>query len=163
VRFLSTGTRFSGTVRFHNLDPVEFGALLWAMSFGRPGGPYRHQIGRAKAQGHGVLRADIEWRPPRVINRCELAGDRNALETYFDLFRQHMNQRLQRVYENTEQIVLLRRYADPAIGEANRGRLATLPLEDHGRLTYPQLKRGFDEHPHEPCEGSALDALVPPG
>jgi hypothetical protein len=162
VAFLPEGTRFSGTVRFHNLDPVELGALLWVLRFGDwSGNRYRHQIGRGKAQGYGVIRADIEWRPPKVMNRDDVNGEHNVPETYIHLFRQYMTLRLQQDYDTTEQIMLLRLYADPLAGEANRDRLITLPLEDHGRLTYPELKRRFDRDLHHAGDGPALAPIVP--
>jgi CRISPR-associated protein (TIGR03986 family) len=152
VEFLPSGTRFVGTVRFHNLDPVELGALLWALSFGEWGGNrYRHQIGRGKAQGYGVMRADTAWRPPRIVNRdkIEPAGDLDKSETYLDVFRSHMTERLGGDFEATPQITALRCYADPEVGDKKQDLLITLPLEDHGRMTYPQLKRDFDKTGNE--------------
>lgn len=156
LRFLPEGTQFTGRVRFHNLHPVEFGALLWALSFGEWGGRWRHQIGRGKAQGYGVLRANIEWRPPRVINGDDFAGERNAPETYLDLFRQYMTVRLGADYEQTDPIRLLRLYADPAVGEANKPLLATLDLDE-----YQRQKGAFSQN-RPPGSGPILAPLHEP-
>ncbi len=58
IRFLEAGTRFRGRIRFHNLHPVELGALLWAVHLGHKEGPTRHAIGRAKAFGYGRLKCE---------------------------------------------------------------------------------------------------------
>jgi hypothetical protein len=59
MRFLPPGGEFRGTIRFHNLLPVELGALLWALTLGKPGNERRHMIGRGRAQGFGQTRAMI--------------------------------------------------------------------------------------------------------
>jgi hypothetical protein len=159
VQFLPPGTRFAGKVRFHNLHPVELGALLWALTFGEwdNGRRYRHQIGRAKAQGYGVLRADIVLRPLKVTN------DQAALpEHYLARFRDYMTASLGRDFETTDQIVLLRRYADPDVGDQNSRKLATLPLEpppgQPNHDTYPKLKRHFPRF-RDPGAGPILSPI----
>ncbi len=56
---------FRGAIRFHNLDPVELGALLWAVTLGGRERSHRHILGRGKPFGYGqtaprvlALRAD---------------------------------------------------------------------------------------------------------
>jgi CRISPR-associated protein (TIGR03986 family) len=48
---------FTGRIRFHNLHPVELGALLWALCLGDPGGTRNlcHALGRAKGFGYGRM------------------------------------------------------------------------------------------------------------
>lgn len=141
VQFLPAGTVFRGRIRYRNLHPVELGALLWALTFGTLDGPYRHQLGRAKAYGHGVLRAELGFQPPKIVRRDKIAGDPAAIATYLDAFRAYMDRRVPGGdYERTPQIVALRRMADPAVGEqaAEKGLLATPELEQ-----YQQWKREF--------------------
>jgi CRISPR-associated protein (TIGR03986 family) len=145
VHFLPEGTRFTGRIRYHNLHPVELGALLWSLSFGRPGGPYRHQLGRAKAQGYGVLRADVAFRKPQIVNGADIKGDPQTIETYLAAFRSYMTGALgeQGGYEQQPQITALRRMADPDIGEPAKAALATPSLDE-----YQQWKRNFGQrHP----------------
>jgi CRISPR-associated protein (TIGR03986 family) len=58
---LPAGTKFTTTLRFHNLRPAELGAVLWAMTFGEPAkldgqwGELRHRIGMAKPYGLGQI------------------------------------------------------------------------------------------------------------
>jgi hypothetical protein len=167
IEYLPAGTQFTGTVRFHNLDPVELGALLWALSFGdRSGNRYRHQIGRGKAQGYGVMRAGIAWRPQKVkiVNRDRIApaGDPDQPETYLALFRDYMTAQLGCDFEATPQITALRCYADPAVGDRNPNQLITLPLEDHGDMTYPQLKRDFDKKGKNPGHPAGAKPVLAP-
>jgi CRISPR-associated protein (TIGR03986 family) len=68
VRPLKAGTRYRAGVDFHNLHPLELGALLWALSFGdarvftdREETCYRHVGGRLRAKGLGRLRPTNAW------------------------------------------------------------------------------------------------------
>lgn len=51
---LKAGSVFTGKVRFHNLKPVELGALLSAITFHNTPGCF-HQIGQAKPYGYGKV------------------------------------------------------------------------------------------------------------
>ncbi len=55
---------FRGPIRFHNLHPIEFGGLLFAITLGErvantAAGRRRHAIGRARAQGYGRASARV--------------------------------------------------------------------------------------------------------
>lgn len=56
---LDKGTTFHGTVTFHNLRPVELGALLSALTF-HDTPQCRHQLGMAKAYGYGKCRYAVK-------------------------------------------------------------------------------------------------------
>lgn len=56
---LDKGATFHGTVTFHNLRPVELGALLSALTF-HATPECRHQLGMAKAYGFGKCRYGIK-------------------------------------------------------------------------------------------------------
>jgi len=53
------GMQFSGVLHFHNLRPMELGALLWALTFGDPSDQPRHRLGMAKAYGWGQIRLKL--------------------------------------------------------------------------------------------------------
>ena len=61
-------TVFEAPLTFHNLRPVELGALLWALSFGNPkafetptkGARMRHRLGMGKPFGLGEVEISIE-------------------------------------------------------------------------------------------------------
>ena len=50
-------TAFTGKLRFHNLKPVELGALVWALTWGG-NSTYRHAIGMGKPFGYGRIRIE---------------------------------------------------------------------------------------------------------
>jgi CRISPR-associated protein (TIGR03986 family) len=47
--------RFTGRLRYHNLHPVELGALVWALTFGGRAN-LRHALGMGKPLGWGAVR-----------------------------------------------------------------------------------------------------------
>ena len=57
-RPLKQGAQFRGTVSFHNLRPVELGALLAALTFFNTPECF-HQLGMAKPYGYGRCRYDV--------------------------------------------------------------------------------------------------------
>lgn len=57
---LPAGTRFNGSIQFHNLRPEELGALIWAMTWGRMDG-LRHGLGMGKPFGFGQVRFEVAW------------------------------------------------------------------------------------------------------
>lgn len=57
---IEKGHTFQGKVRFHNINPIEFGALLWAITLGEEGGSdYFHNIGMGKPYGFGKVKTRI--------------------------------------------------------------------------------------------------------
>lgn len=63
---------FTSTIKFHNLHPLELGALLWVLEWGsKPGedavNVHRHQLGRGKPQGYGRMRARVDYSASRII------------------------------------------------------------------------------------------------
>ena len=76
---------FVGTITCHNLAPVEFGALVWALFLGEavdetPHEDSRHNIGRLRGYGMGqlvpmLMGADLSINPvPEKENRQEISG-----------------------------------------------------------------------------------------
>ncbi len=55
---LREGAEFAGKVRFHNLRPVELGALLWALDYGQRA-ECRHQLGLVCALGFGNVTFEL--------------------------------------------------------------------------------------------------------
>ncbi len=56
---LPKGTPFEGTIHFHNLKPIELGALLWAITWGGDNN-LSHSIGMGKPYGFGQVKASIQ-------------------------------------------------------------------------------------------------------
>ena len=51
-----SGATFTGDIVFHNLRPIELGALLSALTFHSNSDRYYHQLGQAKPYGYGRCR-----------------------------------------------------------------------------------------------------------
>lgn len=66
-RPLPTGTAFTGDLHFHNLRPWEFGALLWALTFGGRE-DLCHSIGFGKPLGLGAVQLSIAWQRSSVLD-----------------------------------------------------------------------------------------------
>jgi CRISPR-associated protein (TIGR03986 family) len=56
---LKEDAKFEGEVHFHNLNPIELGALLSAITFHGNQKECKHSIGQAKALGYGSISIDI--------------------------------------------------------------------------------------------------------
>lgn len=59
IKPLKTGATFKGSIYFHNLRPVEIGALLSVLSFHRQEG-YFHKLGMAKPLGYGKIKINYK-------------------------------------------------------------------------------------------------------
>lgn len=54
-----SGATFTGDIVFHNLRPIELGALLSALTFHSNSDRYYHQLGQAKPYGYGRCRYSV--------------------------------------------------------------------------------------------------------
>lgn len=98
---------FRGKIRFHNVRPMELGAVLWALDFG---GRERlcHTLGYAKPFGYGNVRLRVRSNHLRRL----IDGAEVDLAAAREDFESHMEDAVPR-WEETEQIVQLRAMADP--------------------------------------------------
>ncbi len=83
---LDKGVEFRGTVTFHNLRPVELGALLSALTF-HATPQCRHQLGMAKAYGFGKCRYDIKLN----VTASPRAGQAKDAEYFMARFEDYMS------------------------------------------------------------------------
>ncbi|MGN0215382.1 MAG: TIGR03986 family CRISPR-associated RAMP protein, partial [Prevotella sp.] len=83
---LDKGAKFRGTVSFHNLRPVELGALLSALTFHNTP-ECRHQLGMAKAYGFGKCRYSIKLN----ITAVSYHGQPKNAEYYMARFEDYMS------------------------------------------------------------------------
>lgn len=119
---------FQGIIRFHNLRPVELGALLWSFDFG---GWYelRHALGMGKPYGLGQIELIVQAEHSEVLpnNRSALAGlaTSTVLNACQQVFIGYMNKVWQTAAETTNknqdweqspQVRSLRQMADPQEG-----------------------------------------------
>lgn len=148
ISFLEAGTVFRSRIRFRNLHPVELGALLWGLTFGRPGEPYRHASGRGKAFGYGALEVGVQFgrRPVTRNLPDEIGGAPEKVETYLDAFEAYMETETKRksAFDEWPEISRLRAMADPEIGQLYRANLAYPDIE-----AFKTLKTGGLGHVRE--------------
>ena len=60
LRPLPENQKFSGKIRFHNLNPVELGALIYAINLGSTPEGLFHQLGMGKPYGLGKVKLNVE-------------------------------------------------------------------------------------------------------
>lgn len=61
-----SGATFTGDIVFHNLRPIELGALLSALTFHSNSDRYYHQLGQAKPYGYGRCRYSVTLEGERL-------------------------------------------------------------------------------------------------
>lgn len=132
---LGPGTEFKGRLRFHNLNRVELGALIWALRLWAPGWGARpdlyHKVGMGKPLGFGdveirIADARIEMNALANGSRAFIAqgGEPAAVEAAekcADAFVEYMHAQFvaakrpasTATWETCEQIELLLAMADP--------------------------------------------------
>jgi CRISPR-associated protein (TIGR03986 family) len=120
VRALPVGTRFRTKMRFHNLRPVELGALLWALSFGRADAwtpnaaiALRHRLGMGKPYGFGEITVRLDAASLAIESNAPPAADW-TVPSLVAAFVTHMNGR--GTWANSPQVRTLMAVADPARG-----------------------------------------------
>ena len=127
---LKEGAKFTTTIHYHNLRPVELGALLSAITF-HSNTTCRHAIGMAKPFGYGRVKFDIDF-------------ELEEAKKYMCQFEKMMNH----FYKNwiqSEQVVELLKLATPVNNIYNK-------------LSYPILNpdEGINEFVDIKTEGKAL-------
>jgi len=136
---LPIDSSFSGKLRFHNLRPVELGALLWSIDFGARDS-CRHSLGTGKPYGLGQVSLQIDCAesllrandPAMAIADTEslLAGCRYAFDDYIQTAWSSAVQGGEDRWDESQPLVQLLAMADPY---ASQGR------DDLSYLTEPNL------------------------
>jgi len=133
IRFLPENTRFQGQIRVHNLSLIEFGALLFALTFGVTDGSRLHQIGRAKGMGHGALSPRVTFAKVPQLSGLDMkmtADQANSqIGAWIDEFKTWMTKAMTahnlREFDRHPAIRLLLASADPQAGARLAGNLQT--------------------------------------
>jgi CRISPR-associated protein (TIGR03986 family) len=122
---LSAGTVFAGRLRFHNLRPVELGAVLWALSFGDATGwssdpdvkpAKRHRLGMGKPFGLG----EVSCRIGRMTFANTSTISQPVCSELVECFNKHMSAHYPgaQPWADSVQVRHLQRAANPATGRA---------------------------------------------
>lgn len=78
------GARFKGTITFKNLNEVELGALLWAITLGN-NHHNKHHLGMAKAYGFGITQLNIDVLTLRSNETINAAKNQNLDDVFKQL------------------------------------------------------------------------------
>ena len=108
-------TRFEGRIVFHNLKPVELGALLWVLTWGGKA-ELRHSLGMGKPFGFGQVRIELQADRCRLIPNDpaepEAALTPERIEQLMHAFVQTMTEQIPE-WERSPQILNLLAMANP--------------------------------------------------
>jgi hypothetical protein len=122
LKALDVGATFATKLRFHNLRPIELGALLWVLTFGKPEAwsndqtiSLRHRLGMGKPFGLGEITVRVKGVPFVVANDPRANKDW-AVADLVNEFRKEMI-RFNPNWESSQQVATLLRVADPSVGE----------------------------------------------
>ncbi|MGB0723320.1 MAG: TIGR03986 family type III CRISPR-associated RAMP protein [Gammaproteobacteria bacterium] len=135
---LESGVEFAGKLRFHNINPIELGALAWALTWG-DNHELRHGIGLGKPFGLGQISIAITGAHILTNKR----GDKEkSWQEYADKFADHMDQivREHQLDQETtgwlesEQLTQLLAMADPRRAP-----------DDPNALRHPRLEIGRND------------------
>ncbi len=112
---LGAGSRFRGRIRFHNLRPMELGAILWCLDFGkRPEQQveHLHSLGYARPFGYGAVSLAVTASEVRSL----AGGEPWSLQNLVQEFVNHMEDELEESggWMESPQLFQLRAMADPA-------------------------------------------------
>lgn len=106
---------FCGTISFHNLRPVELGALLCALKFADMPNCH-HQLGQAKSYGYGLCRYDVKLKAVKLASIKEGETETTSdLDCFINLFQQKMTDFLGGEWIEQENIVDLMTMASCAV------------------------------------------------
>ena len=115
--------KFNGKIVFHNLRPVELGALIWALTFGNRTN-LRHSLGMGKPYGLGQLQIEITNARLRRNNLLSCEEYSQVLEACVFSFQSYMNDIIRMVdpkkseWVDTDELRALLEYATPSQNSA---------------------------------------------
>lgn len=137
LELLEPGAEFSGNIIFHNLKPVELGALLWALN---PDDAFHHGLGHGKSLGAGAVKLQAKLEQLQ----CNQGTNPDA-QSLIDCFIAHMNSQYpakkadENNWQSSTQIQHLLAFGDL---EDNRHKnLTYMPLQKNvAAITYSKSK-----------------------
>ncbi len=94
LQTLPSGSTFAGRIVFHNLRPVELGALLWVLTWGGHG-DLRHSLGMGKPFGFGQVHCTLDTAASHLVPndpaQAEAPLDAERVEALLRVFETHMH------------------------------------------------------------------------
>lgn len=124
---LGEGATFKTRMVFHNLQPVELGALLWSVELENK----RHSLGMGKSFGFGQVKITANWNPKTLrCNHSENAVEANS-HAYIEKFKAYMTARLENDWDTTTPIKALLSMSDVECRDMFKGKLEHMKLESN--------------------------------
>lgn len=150
IKPISKDAVFKGKIRYHNLRPVELGALLSALTFHNSDG-YFHSIGMAKPYGCGAVSL--------LIKASTLSHNTN---TYYAVFEKVMNQFLGEKWVNSINMKELFAMSSFHNGGVDRNPYMSIDKKDYiyAKKNGEDLKQYSETHSLNPEINSVLEKLV---
>ena len=154
---LPPGTRFRSRLSFHNLRPVELGALLWALSFGDKAAfgedpaaiTKRHRLGMGKPLGLGDIVIRVTGLETELADPARAPAQPKGAAAFIDVFEDHMRDAYGEKWSESKQVKALIKAATPA--ENSNERLEYMTLEEYQKARATEYLRDYvpegDEKP----------------
>lgn len=141
---LPAGTCFKGRIVFHNLRPVELGALLWAITWGNRH-DCRHAMGMGKSFGFGQIRLTVQQGQgeirPNDPKAHSLSIDDERITRLSRIFESHMEGSMPGSWELSPQLINLLAMATPAASQQlPDGFLRHMRLDPRGTNEFSEAK-----------------------
>ncbi|WP_172202833.1 TIGR03986 family CRISPR-associated RAMP protein [Niveibacterium sp. COAC-50] len=128
IQPLSAGAKFRGSIRIHNLTPVEYGALLWALTWGGDT-RLRHSLGMGKSMGLGTVSIRIVSANVQANNGAE-PNQQEALNAFTQAIDRFCKAQLEQDWLKTDQMFELLAMANPDNALATGVSLEHMSLAD---------------------------------
>lgn len=111
--------KFTASIRYHNMHPIELGAIIWSMLWGGEE-RYRHSLGLGRPLGWGRLK----------VTASSLSDDETTALARFvsAMERWAKKNSVPKGWRNSVQIRQLLAMADPEVGERNAAQLKPMRL-----------------------------------
>lgn len=127
-----TEIEFKGTLRYHNLAPVELGALVWALTWGGDG-RLCHALGMGRPLGWGKARISLNLPEAALVA---------MMKPFTDAMKRWGNRhRIPGEWGKSIQIRQLLAMADPDVGAAQSASLEAMTLDPHGDNAFAEARK----------------------
>lgn len=136
---LEEGATFKTRMVFHNLQPVELGALLWSVELENK----RHSLGMGKSFGFGQVKITANWNTETL--RCNNTDNSVAKDsqTYIDLFKSYMSEELENSWDEATPIKALLAMSDLECRDMFKGKLKHMRLENRNNEFTAAKQSGY--------------------
>jgi CRISPR-associated protein (TIGR03986 family) len=168
---LALGAEFEGSIRFHNLRPVELGALFWALTWG-DSDQHFHSLGMGKPYGLGRVRISIDDEDtdiePNDLSSSNDTAQNNSVDmkasikAYMDCFVSWMDEVEENSQPSGKQELDSQEYQNYAESDWYKTPQLTelmamaKPVDGQEQYKYMQMRMGRNNNEFENVKGGKL-------